>query len=144
MKKFTLFLTALVFAVYLSSCKKKEKEDATPSVSDKIEITNVEHTGTLEDGELVNFKISGTYVLNTLDSANISLGFNNWSNPDSYIMIDEIVIYKGSGTFSFDKDATVKDWGNEAAFNAYVNIGKITTSMYFPTANDYHTIIAKD
>lgn len=152
MNKMCLYILAVLFLN--NSCKKKEvsaenncPEIETSLATDEIKILSLATDRVLKDGETAVFTVSGEYLLTTKDSAEVSIGFNNYYSPISYTMLPGVskVIAKGAGVFEFTVEAMVKNWGTSGNFNCYVILSPYPEAkgLWSPYEYDTYTLLPK-
>lgn len=97
----------------------------TTEAGDGIGIESVDPDSGLTDGTLYTFTVTARYVLQSVDNAELNIGFNT-DNAYSYSLIPDAAfpVTKGSGEHTFTVSARAKDWGAGSSFAVYVNLAR--------------------
>jgi hypothetical protein len=126
-KQFSTLLLLTTLSLLLFNCTKKE-DDPTPE-ADFISISSVTPSTGLVDGVSTSFEVVVKYKLASKDAGELNIGFNSQTANSSTIIIPASkLVTKGTGTYTFNVDATPKDWGTKP-FHAYVNLSEYPHSM---------------
>jgi hypothetical protein len=111
-------LAVITIVLFFQGCTKK---DPTPvDTVDRIKITSVTPTTGLVDGQTINF-IVNVYKSKT---GTLMIGFNNGSIVSGFVMLSgaDKIVNQGSGQYSFQVSAVVKNWGSAGSFQVYTNL----------------------
>ena len=138
MKKYIIIITVLILLAFLSSCG---GEPALPAEG-TITILSVTPDSGLPNNTSIAFTVEVEYSLLNSAQGELDIGFNNGGAINEYYMksIDHIVT-EGNGTYTFNVNATTKDWGVAGDFKVYVNIVEYPhESSYSPLDNYFYTL----
>ena len=94
-----------------------------PSSPNEIKILNVSPMDNVLPGETVEFSIEVEYSLGSVPDGVVGIGFNT-TKVDSYNMLDNQIVSRGTGTIVFDVSVEPVDWGETGEFSVYVNISE--------------------
>lgn len=108
-----------------------------------IHIVSVTPSSGLTDNTLTTFTVSVSYTLKSAAQGELSIGFNNGSDIDTYYMKSsaDYTVSEGSGTHQFIVQAITKDWGTQGDFEVEVDISKYPHgTTWSPLALDFRAL----
>jgi hypothetical protein len=126
-KKSAMISSLLIFfCIILIRCDISDNGNDTDKASGIIEILSVTPSTGMTDNTLTHFIVNISYSLDNSPQGEIGVGFNNGTDIDDYHMIisADHIITEGDGTYSFEIDATTKNWGASGDFSVLVIISE--------------------
>lgn len=137
------YVMVMMIFLGLQGCSKKDP--APVDTVEKIKITSVTPTTGLMDGQPTNFTVTVSYNLYKTKTGTLMIGFNNGSNVSSFLMLSNgnKVVNQGSGQYSFQVSAVVKNWGTAGSFQVYTNLSPdpLPPSGWSPYASNSFVLI---
>ncbi|MCK4797004.1 MAG: hypothetical protein KAT05_06455 [Spirochaetes bacterium] len=139
-KKGTFFIIviSLLFSLIFIVCQ--PPTDGNNSVeTDSIIITSVIPNSGLVDKENTSFTVIVEYNLGSSEYGELDIGFNNnESDINIYSMLDvDKIVNKGSGNYTFEVFAIVKDWESQGDFEVFVYLSEHPhDSLWSPLESD--------
>lgn len=113
-------------------------EGAAPE--DKVEILSVTPASAVA-GTPTQFEVEVKYDLETADQAALAIGFNDGAAYNVFIQGKELVVQRGSGTYTLVQEAIPVDWSPEPfRVKAYLQPYPLPDGQWTPLATDAEAI----
>ncbi len=113
-RKAVLFFVILIYALAVSACTAKEKNEVT--------ILSIEPSTEIIAGIETEFVVEVDYKLVSIPEGKLSIAFNDGDEPNSFYDKGELQILSGEGNHTFKVKALPKKWENGLDFKAVVFI----------------------
>jgi hypothetical protein len=109
---------------------------------DSISIKSVTPSSGLTPDVETDFVVVVEYYLESADSGELDVGFNNVQIDKFHIISPAgVLVARGSGEHQFDARALARDWGDEGDFKVYVNLTEHPHGhTYTPLATDVEVL----
>jgi hypothetical protein len=141
----SLFIFLFFFQIGCFKDNESNDEQNTGPI-DNIVITEINPTSAIADVN-TTFQVTASYSLVSKDSGVIEISFNDSISDgiDSFTVVDQTIVDKGTGTVNFIVNTIPINWDSAGDFQCYVDLSEYPYgSSWVPLTTDHYTIDVTD